>query len=400
MFLLFVRTSFRNFPFLFLFFLFFVSTSILLRAQETIVQGKVIDANSGDAIPFVNVIFKGTSMGTTTDFDGNFLLKTTTPADSLQASYIGYKPKSRYVKKGIRQTINFQLIEETTNLEAVTVKAGENPAWEILRSVVKNKAKNDKRKLTAYEYDTYTKIEVDVDNISDKMRQNKIMKKISQVLDSVERIAGEDGKPVLPLFITESVSKLYYRDNPTLKKEHILKTKISGVGVEDGGIVTQLIGSSFQEYNFYQNWLNILSKDFVSPIADGWRIYYDYDLTDSLFIGNDYCYRLDFFPRSSQDLAFTGTVWITKKEFAIRQIDATVSKDANLNFVEKIKIQQELAATELGPWLPVKNRLLVDIGEVTKNSLGMLAKFYTSNKNFITNKPLEPSFYGQPIQVA
>jgi hypothetical protein len=46
-----------------------------------------------------------------------------------------------------------------------------------------------------------------------------------------------------------------------------------------------MIGSSFQEYNFYQNWLNILSKEFVSPIADGWRIYYDYDLTDSLYIG-------------------------------------------------------------------------------------------------------------------
>ena len=50
------------------------------------------------------------------------------------------------------------------------------------------------------------------------MRQNKIMKKISQVLDSVERIAGEDGKPVLPLFITESVSKLYYRDKDKDKR--------------------------------------------------------------------------------------------------------------------------------------------------------------------------------------
>ncbi len=35
----------------------------LLVAQETIVQGKVTDANSGDAVPFVNVVFKGTSIG-------------------------------------------------------------------------------------------------------------------------------------------------------------------------------------------------------------------------------------------------------------------------------------------------------------------------------------------------
>ena len=44
-----------------------------------------------------------------------------------------------------------------------------------------------------------------------------MVKKITQVLDSIDRIAGEDGKPILPLLITESVSKVYYRDNPSLK---------------------------------------------------------------------------------------------------------------------------------------------------------------------------------------
>ena len=119
MLLLFVRTRFRNFTFLFLFFLFFAFNSIFLRAQETVVLGKVIDANSGDAIPFVNVVFKGTSIGTTTDFDGNFLLKTTAPADSLQASYIGYKPKSRYVKKGIRQTILHFTWDDGTQMDCL-----------------------------------------------------------------------------------------------------------------------------------------------------------------------------------------------------------------------------------------------------------------------------------------
>ncbi len=371
----------------------------IAKAQETIVQGKVIDANSGDAIPFVNVVFKGTSVGATTDFDGKFLIRTNNPTDSLQATYIGYKGRTKPVKKGIRQTINFQLEEETTSLEAVVVRAGENPAWDVLRNVVRNKSSNDKRRLTAYEYDTYTKIEVDVDQISEDMRRTKLMKSIAQVLDSVESIAGEDGKPILPLFITESVSKLYYRDNPALKKENILKTKISGVGVDDGTLVTQLIGSSFQEYNFYQNWLNILNKDFVSPIADGWRIYYEYDLVDSLYIGEDFCYRLDFFPKSEQDLAFAGTIWITKNEWALRQIDASVGKRANINFIERIKIQQELLRTDAGPWLPAKNRVLIDVGEITKNSIGMLAKFYTSNKAFITNQPKAPSFYAQAIEV-
>ena len=231
----------------------FCLSATICQAQETIVRGKITDANSGDPIPYVNVIFQETTIGATSDFDGNYELKTTSPGDSIVVSYIGYKVKKKAVTKGISQVINVQLEEDITKLQEVVFVAGENPAFEVLRNVVRNKNNNDKRKLTAFEYDTYTKIEIDVDNLSDKFRQRKVVKKITQVLDSIERIAGEDGKPILPLLITESVSKVYYRDNPSLKYENILRSKINGVGVEDGTTVTQLVGSSFQEYNFYQN---------------------------------------------------------------------------------------------------------------------------------------------------
>jgi hypothetical protein len=365
--------------------------------SQTLVKGKITDANSGDPIPFANIIFKGTTIGTTTDFEGNYSVRSNIPVDSITASYLGYKPRTKKVEKVAQQVINFQLDEAVTNLQEIVFEGGENPAYAILRNVVRKKDRNDKRRLSAYQFDTYTKIEIDVDNMSEKFKKRKVVKKITQVLDSIEQIAGEDGKPILPLFISESVSKYYYRDNPQLRYENILKSKINGVGIEDGTLVTQFIGTSFQEYNFYQNWLNIISKEFVSPIADGWRLYYNYDLTDSVYIGDDFCYRLDFFPRSPQDLAFTGTIWITKKEYALRQIDATVGKQANLNFIEKIRIQQELQPTTEGAWIPVKNRVLVDVSELTKFSAGMLAKFYTSNKNIVVNTPYEPSFYERPI---
>ncbi|HET9054924.1 MAG TPA: DUF5686 family protein, partial [Cyclobacteriaceae bacterium] len=243
--------------------------------SQTVVSGKVTDAGSGDPIPFANVVFKGTTIGITTDFDGNYTLRTSARPDSLQASYIGYKPKTKAVKKEATQVINFQLEELSTNLGEVTIIAGENPAFEILKRVDENRKAHDKRRLTAYEYEAYTKIEIDIDNMSEKFRKRKIVQKITQVLDSVDRIAGEDGKPVLPLFISENVSRLYYRDSPRLKTEHILKSKITGIGIEDGDMVTQLVGSSFQEYNFYQHWLNIVGKDFISPIADGARMYYE-----------------------------------------------------------------------------------------------------------------------------
>ena len=378
---------------------FFLTVSQAL-AQRTIISGKVTDSGSGDPIPFANVYFKSSQVGTTTDFDGNFQISTDQPGDSLTAAFVGYHPRSKVVRKGSIQVINFQLEEAVVALEAVIVRPGENPVIPIMRQVIRNKENNDKRKLSAYEYDTYTKIEVDVDNMTEKFRQRKIIQKITAVLDSVQQLAGEDGKPILPIMISESVSKIYYRDAPALKKEKILKTKINGLGIEDGTTVTQMVGSSFQEYNFYQNWLNIVTKDFMSPMADGWRLYYEMDLMDSTMVDGHYCYRLDFFPRSKQDLAFTGSMWITKKEYALKQIDATVTRSANLNFIEKIRIQQELRQVEGGAWLPVKNRILIDVSELTPTSAGMLAKFYTSNENFIIGKPYPPKFYERTIETA
>ncbi|MBC7923533.1 MAG: carboxypeptidase-like regulatory domain-containing protein [Ferruginibacter sp.] len=392
-----------------------------LFAQPKTLTGKVTDAETGDAIPFANVYFKGTTTGTTTDFDGRFVLKLANgiiPGDSLLASSLNYQVRAKAVNRQLAsQTINFQLQSSAYILREVVISSGENPAFRIMREVVRQKGRHDKRSLEAYHYESYTKVEVDVDNISDRFRNKKVMKKITRVVDSLARMAGEDGKPILPLFISEALSNYYYRANPVRKRENILKTKITGVGISDGSIVSQVIGSSFQEYNFYENWLRILNKDFISPIADGWKGSYEYFLADSLYVGNFFCYRIEVEPKRQQDLAFTGTIWIDRQSYALVQIDVTIGKEANLNFIEKIKLQQELepavdststglpgprpsAAGSPTAWLPSKTRVLIDISEVTNNSAGMLAKFYTSNQHFVVNQPQESSFYDVPLEVA
>ena len=259
--------------------------------------------------------------------------------------------------------------------------------------------------LKAYQFESYTKIEIDLDNLTDKFRNKKIIKKVRQVIDSVDQIAGEDGEAVLPLFISESISDFYFRNNPELKKELIRKTKISGVGVQDGTLISQFIGSSFQEYNFYQNWLKIWDKEFVSPIADGWKGFYEVFLMDSVYIGNHFCYRIDIVPKRDGDLAFHGSIWVTQNEYALKQIDLWIGKIANLNFIEKLKIQQELEPTDAGPWIPSQTRVLTDFqitGEfgIKKEMTGMLAKFYTSNQQIKTGQPHPSKFYDNKLELA
>src|SRR5688572_3113076 len=80
-------------------------------SAQTVVKGKVTDASSGDPIPFVNIFLKGTTAGTTTDFDGNYSVKTTSPVDSIEATYIGYKKRTKKLEHNKTQVINFQLEE-------------------------------------------------------------------------------------------------------------------------------------------------------------------------------------------------------------------------------------------------------------------------------------------------
>lgn len=79
---------------------------------------------------------------------------------------------------------------EPTNrsLSEVIVYSGENPVFKILRNVIKNRDKNDRSKLSAYAYDSYTKMELDVDNISEKFKERKVMKDIQEAVKKFEKL--------------------------------------------------------------------------------------------------------------------------------------------------------------------------------------------------------------------
>ena len=365
-------------------------------AQYTL-KGKVIDAETGDPIAFASVFLKGKTSGTTTDFEGNYFFKTSSIGDSLSVSYLGYTTQSKVFTQNPEQTLNFQLWPVAFELGTFVFEAGENPAFEVIRQAVAKRDEYDKRKLDAYQTKNYTKIEIDIDNLSEEFNQRKSVRSVTAVLDSIRQLTNEEGEKILPVFFSETVSSFYYRNNPELRKEVIEKTKVTGVGITDGSTTSQITGSVFQEYNFYSNWLQILNKDFISPIADGWKTYYDYDLLEDVLVGQDSCYKLQVYPRREQDLAFTGTIWIKKSDYSIKQVDLTIPKAANLNFVERIKIQQELVATTAGALMPSKTRVLLKIGQLTDNSAGLLAKFYTATDSIVVNQALETAFFDQAV---
>ncbi len=91
----------------------------LTFAQEKTISGVVSD-ESGLPLPGVNIVIKGTTTGTQTDFDGKFTI-TTSVGNTIVISYVGLKTKE--VKVGSSTTINVTLEEDSSTLDEVLVVA-------------------------------------------------------------------------------------------------------------------------------------------------------------------------------------------------------------------------------------------------------------------------------------
>jgi len=102
----------------FLFFLAMLSFS-LGYAQVKTISGKITDAGSGDPLPGATVIVKGTTVGTITNFDGNFSFDIPADADTLVFSFVGMQVLEMEI--GGQTTFNVALQEELVGLEEVVV---------------------------------------------------------------------------------------------------------------------------------------------------------------------------------------------------------------------------------------------------------------------------------------
>ncbi len=111
-FLILKNKSINKLGFLILMFLF----SAGMTAQVS-VSGTISDADG--PVPGVNVILKGTNIGTTTDFDGKYIIKNVTSNGTLVFSYIGYK--TREIAINNQQSINVTLETDTATLDEVIV---------------------------------------------------------------------------------------------------------------------------------------------------------------------------------------------------------------------------------------------------------------------------------------
>src|SRR3972149_10190835 len=194
-----------NFRFFIIILLAVLSDCVKLSAQVTKVKGRVVDTNTKESLPFVNLAFKNTRIGASTDLDGYYLIETYQPSDSLLVSSVGYLTVAKPVVKHKSQTINFELTPTEVQLSEVIIKYTGNPAHTLLKKIIENKEINNYEKFDAYQYEVYNKIEFDLNNIDEKFMNKRIFRPFKFVFENIDT-SDINGKTFLPMFMVESVS--------------------------------------------------------------------------------------------------------------------------------------------------------------------------------------------------
>lgn len=93
--------------------------SPMVTAQSLSISGKVIDKNSQEPVIGASVLIEGTSNGTITDLDGNFMLSNVPSKGNLVVSYIGYATQTLPING--KTSFSIVLAEDTETLDEVVV---------------------------------------------------------------------------------------------------------------------------------------------------------------------------------------------------------------------------------------------------------------------------------------
>ena len=96
------------------------------KDSDANIVGHVIDKHTKEHLPFITVMIKGTTIGTTTDATGHYqLVNLPVGSFTLEVSAVGYKTITQQVtiRKAETQEIKFEIEEDLISLDGVVVSA-------------------------------------------------------------------------------------------------------------------------------------------------------------------------------------------------------------------------------------------------------------------------------------
>ena len=382
-----------------------VAGIFLSHAQSfTSASGIVKDSITGEPLPFVSVYFDGSTIGAMTDDNGTFTLQNNQGYTKLAAASLGYDTKFIDLKPGKKNDNSEVLLKPTAfEISEVVVKPKrekytrkDNPAVELIKKVIAHKNDNRIEAKPEYQTEVYEKLSLSLDNFNPNLDKNKFLKKfkfIKNYLDTSEF----NGKPILTVSVRENLSDFYYRKSPKAEKTIVRAKRMQGIDktLDDGGGITSNLEEIFKSINIFDNNIPILLNRFVSPLSSTLATtYYHYYIMDTLDVGGDKCVDLAFVPANSESYGFTGRLYITLDgNYAVKKVLLNTPANINLNWVDKLRIEQEFKQMPDSTWVLDQENTFVNF-YVVKGTQQLYAHQLRNYDNYNFNVQNADSVFG------
>lgn len=338
-------------------------------AQHTI-KGKVVDAATGEAMAFVNIIINHSKKGGSTDIDGKFVLTSTTPIHHLSLSFVGYKPMVTDNLKNA-EFILLKMHRQEVEISGVTILPGINPAHRIIQNAVENRKKNDYENLPGFQYTAYEKMIFTIN-------ADSLLQKDTMLLDTNERKIRRflDKRH---FFMIENVIDRTFKA-PASNSEKVTATRVSGF--RDPIFVFLL--TQLQTTSFYKEIIKIGDKNYLNPISEGPLERHFFQIEDTLYGGQkDSIFVISFRPWAGRNFdGLKGVIQISTDGWGIKNVIAEPDREAG---GLSIKIQQLYHKTDSTGWFPLQlnTDILFKQASIQASKGGKSYKIVANGKTYI-----------------
>lgn len=365
---------------------------VKMQAQ---ISGFVYDKTTGEALPFVNVRYDKSTVGTITNSDGHYKIKRIN-GGTLVVSCVGYEQQNIIIKPKTSDYLNIKLSSVSVSLKSATVKGQkkkytkkDNPAVALMRKVIAAKRDNDPHINDYFSYNHYNKLTLAFNEYTDKTLQNiPVLSKMHFLKDYVET-CEVTGKKILPISYSETYSQHIYRKNPKDEKDIVFGERHEGMNdfLTTGDILTNILDDCFSDIDLYKEIIRFLKHAFVSPISTHYAInFYRYFIEDTVKINGVSCINVGFTPNNVQDFGFSGNLYIVNDTtYRLKKALIRVPKNTGVNFVDQLDIDQEYVTLSSG-----QQALSKDVLTMQMSLLEDFGKVQVQRSEYFSNYSLEP----------
>jgi len=372
-----------------------LSSSLFLWA-ETSVSGVVVDADTGEKLPFVQIYFikpssegtLATQYGTTSDIDGNFTISNPAGYTTINFQMMGYKTEMYTVKTDVqKKNVKIKMKPDVYGLQDVVVtpkhqkqkyKRKGNPAVELIRNVISHKDSFAVKSADHYRAETYRRMSFALDNFTPNFQKGfwKSFKLMEKYIDTTGVY------PALTISIRENLGHEYFQRRPRREKKEIDRQRIFGVeSVFSTQSIENNMKSVFTDVDLYDDNMNLLFNRFVSPLSSALAVsYYQYYIMDTIMLDGDSVIDLAFVPVNSESYSFTGHLYIVNDStYKIKKYAINIPPHINLNFVSHYSVEHSYKKLDNGLWAPDRTNTYCKFYLVNrkKTLLARQTKLYT-----------------------